>query len=280
MTRSRSRSRSRSRTPEDKPLPAGAPRISESDYFLKSDEFRIWLKDEKDRYFDELSSDKARKYFKKFVKAWNRGQLSRRLYAGVDPTEVKQTAYKWSFVDREGGKADREAMKRVRAAVAEETYGPSMSSGSGRVQGPTLPTAADLQLAREDARDLHVSERVAGKKRARAEERDRVEDMVGPREVGREGMLEKKRVKREADKSFRDAKDDDGGDLDADALMGGDSFQAAIARRDAARKRFSDKRGNEREERDMVARERQTAMRDRERATMDMFKQMAKERFG
>ena len=164
------------------------------------------------------------------MKAWNRGQLSRRLYAGVHPTEVKQTAYKWSFVDREGGKADREAMKRVRAAVAEETYGPSLpgASGSGRVQGPTLPTAADLQLAREDARDAQASERVAGKKRAWAEERDRVEDMVGPREVGREAMLEKKRARREADKSFRDAKDDDGGgDLDADALMAGDSFQAA-----------------------------------------------------
>ena len=72
---------------------------------------------------------------------------------------MKQTAYKWSFVDREGGKADREAMKRARAVVAEETYGPSAvqsasSSSRGRVAGPTMPTAADLQLAREDAKDI------------------------------------------------------------------------------------------------------------------------------
>ena len=44
----RSRSRSRSRERSNK-LPEGVSEISESDYFLKSDEFRIWLKEEKDR---------------------------------------------------------------------------------------------------------------------------------------------------------------------------------------------------------------------------------------
>ena len=40
-------------------------------------------------------------------------------------------------------------------------------------------------------------------------------------------MLEKKRVRREADRSFKDAKDDAFGDYDESTLMGGeDSFQA------------------------------------------------------
>lgn len=43
----RDRERSRSRSPIR--LPAGAEPISESDYFKKLDEFKIWLKDEKDR---------------------------------------------------------------------------------------------------------------------------------------------------------------------------------------------------------------------------------------
>ena len=43
---SRSRSRSRSRSAE---LPGGAKEISEKDYFLKNDEFRMWLKEEKDK---------------------------------------------------------------------------------------------------------------------------------------------------------------------------------------------------------------------------------------
>lgn len=45
-SRSRSRSPRRSRSPE-RDLPNNASPISESDYFQKSSEFRIWLKDEK-----------------------------------------------------------------------------------------------------------------------------------------------------------------------------------------------------------------------------------------
>ena len=47
-----SRSRSRSRSPERRKrrdLPYDAKEISQSDYFQKIDEFKIWLKQEKDR---------------------------------------------------------------------------------------------------------------------------------------------------------------------------------------------------------------------------------------
>jgi hypothetical protein len=51
-TMPQSRSRSRSRNPSRSPdrhyeLPKDVSPISESDYFLKSAEFRVWLKDEK-----------------------------------------------------------------------------------------------------------------------------------------------------------------------------------------------------------------------------------------
>lgn len=44
---SRSRSRSGERSEEDIQLPNNAKQISKADYFQKSDEFRVWLKDEK-----------------------------------------------------------------------------------------------------------------------------------------------------------------------------------------------------------------------------------------
>lgn len=53
-----------------------------------------------------------------------------------------------------------------------------------------------------------------------------------------------------------------------------------IAQRDAARKRFEEKRGSGREEKMSENREKQDAMRQKEKATMDMFRQMAKERYG
>ena len=50
---------------------------------------------------------------------------------------------------------------------------------------------------------------------------------MGPREVGREGMLERKRARREGDREFRNAREDAGLEMDEGTLMGGgDSFQA------------------------------------------------------
>ena len=61
----------------------------------------------------------------------------------------------------------------------------------------------------------------------RDEDKERIEDMVGPKESGRQGMLEKKKVQREGDRAFREAKDDSFAEIDDSTLMGGgDSFQA------------------------------------------------------
>lgn len=54
----------------------------------------------------------------------------------------------------------------------------------------------------------------------------------------------------------------------------------SIARRDAARKRFEEKRAVGREDKVATARERAVAMREKDKATMDMFQQLAKQRFG
>jgi hypothetical protein len=41
---------------------------------LRSDEFRYWLKDARGKYLDELSSENAHKYFRRFVRVseWQR----------------------------------------------------------------------------------------------------------------------------------------------------------------------------------------------------------------
>ena len=80
---------------------------------------------------------------------------------------------------------------------------------------------------REERDELRAMERSHERKRAREEDKERIEDLVGPKERGREGMLEKKKARREADKAARDSKDDAFGEYDESTLMGGgDSFQA------------------------------------------------------
>ena len=49
-----------------------------------------------------------------------------------------------------------------------------------------------------------------------------------------------------------------------------------MARRDAARRRFE----SAKEEKMSTVRERANAMREKDKATMDMFQQLAKQRFG
>jgi len=289
MPRSRSRDLPRRSESPSRHLPGGAEPITESDYFLKSSEFRVWLKDEKRKYFDELSGEKARKYFHKFVKEWNRGKLDKSLYAGIDPSKqsaTSQTAYKWSFASR-SNRAEDEALQAARAEVGLATYRvggePSSRSGEGnnkRVQGPSLPPQADRVLAHEAAEERAAAERDYQRKRDRTEARERIEDVVGPREVGRERVLEKKRERREGDRAFRE-RGDEGLEVDEGTLLGGgSSFKAEIARRDAARARFQQKREAAREDKVSSSRERVAAIREKDKATMDMFVQMAKERYG
>jgi hypothetical protein len=152
----------------------------------------------------------------------------------VDPSKqsaTSQTAYKWGFASKRT-KADEEALKSARAEVGVATYGVDSrppnagESSSKRVQGPALPSQADRILAREAEEEKVVAERAYQRKHDKAEARDRIEDMVGPREVGRERMLEKKRERREGDRAFRE-KGDEGLDVDEKTLMGGgDSFKA------------------------------------------------------
>ncbi|KLO20616.1 hypothetical protein SCHPADRAFT_13969 [Schizopora paradoxa] len=252
------------------------------------------------KYFNELSGEKARSYFRKFIKAWNRGRLSHPYYSSSGGTThapaSSNTAYKWSFAAKGTiTRAERETIESVRSSAThpndegEFVAGPTLSttgapgSSSRTPRGPTLPRPGDLTLAQESAETARLAELSANRKRARAEEKERMDEMLGPKPIGREGQLEKKRARRENDRATRDQKDDAIGDWDEGVLMGSgdaDSFQARIAQRDAARKRAEEKKGINREERSTAIRERQDAMREKDKATMEMLKKMAKDRFG
>ena len=89
-----------------------------------------------------------------------------------------------------------------------------------------MPPDFDLTLAREQAAEHRDEERTHKRKRDKLEAKDRIEEMVGPKPVGREGMMEKKKLKRENDRDFRE-KGDEGLEIDEKTLMGGDdSFRA------------------------------------------------------
>ncbi|NP_001412694.1 style cell-cycle inhibitor 1-B isoform 2 [Nicotiana tabacum] len=57
--------------------------LSKDDYFSKNNEFASWLKDKKNLFFSDLSSETARNLFSDFVIQWNKGKLDSQYYEGI-----------------------------------------------------------------------------------------------------------------------------------------------------------------------------------------------------
>nr|XP_043621854.1 style cell-cycle inhibitor 1-A [Erigeron canadensis] len=75
--------------------------LSDADYFSKNNEFSTWLKDERDTFFSDLSSESARKLFAKFVKSWNNKKLDSKYYDGI--VVGKRSSHNWKIkVDAKG----------------------------------------------------------------------------------------------------------------------------------------------------------------------------------
>ncbi|WVR08142.1 hypothetical protein IAU60_005188 [Kwoniella sp. DSM 27419] len=272
----------------------GVKEISEDDYFLKASEFKRWLKEERGRYLDEMSSESAHKYFRKFVRRWNDGQLKPEQYKPVTAIAAsEQTGYKWSFKPSGAGPS----LAQVREDVARSTHsstqpgvvnpapvtsygvnapvGPALPPSS-RSLGPSLPSAADRQYALEAEQEARRFER-----KARNKEIYEKADEYVPKTGGKEGKMEERRATNAENRKFRDKDMAAGLELDEGTLMGDSGgFAAALRARDAASARRNDRKDTMMQDRRAADQDRLSERRAKESATMDMFKAMARERFG
>ncbi|KAL3851030.1 hypothetical protein ACJIZ3_012912 [Penstemon smallii] len=69
--------------------------LSNEDYFSKNNEFAKWLKEERNIFFSELSSDSARSLFSEFVSEWNNKELESQYYEGI--ATAPRTSHKWNI---------------------------------------------------------------------------------------------------------------------------------------------------------------------------------------
>ena len=71
---------------------------AEDDYYARAAEFRVWLRDAKDLYLDDIAADEARKLFAQFAERWNAGRLDASYYSGEAAGRGgKRTRHAWSF---------------------------------------------------------------------------------------------------------------------------------------------------------------------------------------
>ncbi|KAG2231815.1 hypothetical protein BDF21DRAFT_416265 [Thamnidium elegans] len=245
--------------------------ITEDAYFEKSTEFRLWLKEHKHKYIDEISSKESRRYFKKFVTKWNDFELDAKFYKGVNSTQLSSsdsTRFKWSFAK----KIDQSELDSVRDSVDSMT---ALSRGEDKLKrranvGPTMPTIDTFN--KEKKLEAEHAQRKYEQKKSR-ERRTEALDEVAPRETGREAQIAKKRAlnayhKREPSPDI---------ELSEADLMGGDDFKARLAAERRANEVREARRKERQDQRLAPTLGKMDEYKAKENATMEMFRKMAEE---
>ncbi|KAG9298430.1 hypothetical protein G9A89_008694 [Geosiphon pyriformis] len=278
--------------------------ISEDDYYSKSTEFRIWLREEKEKYFDEMSSDQTRRYFRRFVRAWNKSKLDKKYYEGIRSSQIssaESTRYKWKMnINQDELETVKNSVDRltnikfpteVRARVGEgggggggggsSSVGVSVGDNDApkeakrRMIGPTMPPLQKYDEQEMDEEDRQRYERALRKKDYKdfqLTHETTLEELV-PKATGREAMIEKRRARnaqfhREVSPNL---------EMNDKDLIGGDDFQSRLEMINRGREAREKRKDELRAEKAINLRDKVDAYQSKERQTLDMFKQMAEQ---
>ncbi|BGO95448.1 hypothetical protein JCM10020v2_007166 [Rhodotorula toruloides] len=260
---------------------------------------------EKGKKLDNLKTEDARRYFRKFCRAWNRGRLSSNYYNGISPASLPSsisTSHSWSFA--KASQADLDAAATIRRSIDTGSKTRSYDAGSSSVVGPSLPSqrgpALDpsmpppssaverLQLERDVRQSASESERSASHAKRKRETRDARDEERDNRATGRDRLMEKRREGNASRRDFESSREAGMQEFDDDALMGGStggggppgSFADAVRERERAQQRRDERRKGKDEERKAEMSDKLSAFRAKEDQTMAMFREMAAKRFG
>ncbi|CAG8743712.1 9968_t:CDS:2 [Rhizophagus irregularis] len=261
--------------------------ISVDDYFSKSTEFRTWLREDKDKFFDELSSEQAHRYFKKFVSAWNKHKLDKKYYDGIRSSQLtssETTRYKWKNlkinqdeIDTIKHSVDRQTNTNFAMEVQMRSGNNKIDTTSKRSIGPIMPPSLSKGGYEEemDQEDRERYERALKKKELKdfKKTHEATLDELVPRETGREAIIEKKRAKNAYHR--REVSPDV--ELNDRDLMGDDDFQSRFAAHKRARDAREKQKQSYKAEKAASLQEKAIAYQSKEQNTMDMFKKLAEE---
>lgn len=153
---------------------------------------------------------------------------------------------------------------------------------SSKIVGPTLPTAEDIQLQREQrAEDAEKDTEYhhLQRKRERKLEKERLEELVPRAEPGtRDRQLEKRKEVSAAHRAFRD-KSPEVTVSDA-TLMGGDDIKAEFLKEKQRERERELRREEAQRAKDAERLMRRSDLEKKEAGTMEMLKKLAQERWG
>ncbi|GAA5878121.1 hypothetical protein JCM16303_002853 [Sporobolomyces ruberrimus] len=300
-SRKRQDSHSGSEDEDDGGPPQGVDEIGVDDFFIKATELKLWLWEEKGKKLDSLKNEDARRYFKKFCRAWNRGRLSDNFYSGISPASLPSsisTSHSWGFLSK-ASQRDLDTAASIRKSIdtgskerSYESSGPSSnrqigpSAGGGVRVGPTLPPSSAvemLQLERDNLdrmREQEKSHKDSLRKKSNRESREEERDN---RATGKDRLVEKRREGNMSRKAFEQSREGGGMvEVPEEVLMGGSGggFQEALKERERAQQRREGWKMGHQEEKKAVISDKLSAFKQKEDETMAQFRALAAQRFG
>eukprot|EP00891_Asterochloris_glomerata_P003603 jgi/Astpho2/3603/Aster-x1157 len=174
--------------------------LSSADYYQRNPEFSTWLREERGRFFNELSAEGSRALFDEFALVWNQRKLPARYYTGLaaEAATMRRTGFQWGV----------------------RTGGDALDTG-----------AVGMAAVMEDEREAQAARRAGQqveRKAWKTEQKELMHEML-PKATGREAQIEQRIARREAakerDQSPELLKLPGGGDI----MGGDDSFSSAQA---------------------------------------------------
>ncbi len=289
--RSRSPHRHRERSAAAK-LPYKSRHLHRHDSESYRSLFAEYLDLQKQLDIDQLDEDEAKGRWKSFYGKWNRGELAEGWY---DPelkeradersaqTEVRPRATK---VKEKGRKVSAVSDRDEEEEEEEDGYGPALPTKGETKHGPTVPGLSDLQYRRELAEEDRLNERADiryERKQDRLQQKERLEQLAPRAAPGsRERQLEKKRDAAASNKTFAESKDGGTEEVGEGDLMGDDGVDGYKAKLKQTEKHKNEREIRKEETLRARAAEREEKLaehRRKENKTMDMLKELARQRF-
>ncbi|KAI4717997.1 hypothetical protein E4T48_05765 [Aureobasidium sp. EXF-10727] len=283
------RQKRRSRSPAPVQLPLNARALVKHDLKQFKRLFALYLDIQKQIDIDELDETEIKG-------SRNRAELAEGWYDPVTKEKADRAAAEAKTTRRSPPprEPEQDHHQHGRQAAAsqpaadhddsEDEYAPSMPTSIARV-GPTVPSIQDLQYRNELAEEDEIARRQDlrfDRKMDRKLQKERLEELNPRAEPGsRERQLEKKREKAVANRAFREEKSPGAEEVGEGDLIGGeDGIKAHLQ----ATQRKKSERELRKEEilraREAEREERLAHHRAKEDKTMEMLRNLARQRYG
>lgn len=210
----RSRKHKHKRKSQERCPPSGVGKIHEDDFSVKKSQFSAWLQEKNGRNVEDLDAKSLKSYFEKFVKRWNTGKLSKKIYFQGGPFEPQ---------------SDKPAAKLAESSAISAAKG-AEDEDDDEMVGP-MPPKPD-QYEREIARETEYASLKRARKDFKKHNEEVAEELV-PKETGRDARIDKRRA---ANDLRREKERDQSPELaDKDIFGGGQEMTVELNRRKLAK---------------------------------------------